>query len=59
MAEIVSTRAPKDMAKDIEEIEKEERVGHATMVRRLLAKAIALRSDQLFCFLNKRFNIIR
>jgi predicted HTH domain antitoxin len=41
MTEIVSTRVPDDMAKDIEEIEKEERADRATVVRKLLAKAIA------------------
>ena len=41
MTEIVSTRVPEDMAKDIEEIEKEEKSDRATVVRKLLAKAIA------------------
>jgi len=41
MAEIVSTRVPEDMAKDIEEIEKEDKSDRATVVRKLLAKAIA------------------
>jgi predicted HTH domain antitoxin len=41
MTEIVSTRVPEDMAKDIEEIEKEEMSDRATVVRKLLAKAIA------------------
>jgi predicted HTH domain antitoxin len=41
MTEIVSTRVPKDMAKDIEEIEKEEKADRAVVVRKLLAKAIA------------------
>ena len=41
MTEIVSTRVPEDMAKDIEEIEKEEKADRATVVRKLLAKAIA------------------
>ena len=41
MTEIVSTRIPEDMAKDIEEIEKEEKSDRATVVRKLLAKAIA------------------
>jgi predicted HTH domain antitoxin len=41
MTEIVSTRVPEDMAKDLEEIEKEEKADRATVVRKLLAKAIA------------------
>ncbi len=41
MTEIVSTRVPEDMAKDLEEIEKEEKSDRATVVRKLLAKAIA------------------
>jgi predicted HTH domain antitoxin len=41
MTEIVSTRVPDDMAKDLEEIEKEEKIDRATVVRKLLAKAIA------------------
>jgi predicted HTH domain antitoxin len=41
MTGIVSTRVPEDMAKDIEEIEKEEKADRATVVRKLLAKAIA------------------
>jgi predicted HTH domain antitoxin len=41
MTEIVSTRVSEDMAKDIEEIEKEEMSDRATVVRKLLAKAIA------------------
>lgn len=41
MTEIISTRVPEDMAKDIEEIEKEEKADRATVVRKLLAKAIA------------------
>ena len=41
MTEIVSTRVPEDMAKDIEEIIKEEKADRATVVRKLLAKAIA------------------
>lgn len=40
MTEIVSTRVPDDMAKDLEEIEKEEKADRATVVRKLLAKAI-------------------
>lgn len=41
MTEIVSTRVPDNMAKDLEEIEKEEKTDRATVVRKLLAKAIA------------------
>ena len=41
MAEVVSTRVPEDMAKDLEEIEKEEKTDRATVVRKLLAKAIS------------------
>ncbi len=41
MTEIVSTRVPDDMAKDLSEIEKEEKADRATVVRKLLAKSIA------------------
>ena len=41
MTEVVSTRVPEDMAKDLEEIEKEEKTDRATVVRKLLAKAIS------------------
>ena len=41
MTEIVSTRVPDNMAKDLEEIEKEEKTDRATVVRKLLARAIA------------------
>lgn len=41
MTEIVSTRVPDNMAKDLKEIEKEEKTDRATLVRKLLAKAIA------------------
>ena len=40
MTEIVSTRVSDNMAKDLEEIEKEEKADRATVVRKLLAKAI-------------------
>lgn len=40
MAEIISTRVPKEIARDIEEIEREEKSDRATIVRRLLARAI-------------------
>lgn len=43
MTEIVSTRVPENMAKDLEEIEKEENSDRATVVRKLLAHAIAER----------------
>ena len=41
MTEIVSTRVSGDMAKDLEEIEKEENTDRATIVRKFLAKSIA------------------
>ena len=41
MTEIVSTRVSEDMAKEIKEIEKEEKSDRATVVRKLLARAIA------------------
>jgi predicted HTH domain antitoxin len=41
MTKIVSTRVPDNMAKDLEEIEKEEKTDRATVVRKLLTKAIA------------------
>jgi len=41
MTEIVSTRVSDNMAKDLKEIEKEEKADRATVVRKLLAKAIA------------------
>lgn len=41
MTEVVSTRISEDMAKDIEKIEKEEKTDRATVIRKLLAKAIA------------------
>ena len=41
MTEIVSTRVTDNMAKDLEEIEKEEKTDRATVVRKLLAQAIA------------------
>ncbi len=41
MTETVSTRIPKDMAKDLREIEMEEKADRATVIRKLLAKAIA------------------
>jgi len=41
MTEVISTRIPDDVAKDLKEIEKEEKTDRATVVRKLLAKAIA------------------
>ena len=43
MTEIVSTRVTETMSKDLEEIEKEENSDRATVVRKLLAQAIAER----------------
>jgi predicted HTH domain antitoxin len=40
MTEIISTRVSESMAKDLEEIEKEEKTDRATVVRKLLAQAI-------------------
>ena len=40
MTEIISTRVPDDIAKDLKEIEKEEKSDRATVVRKLLARAI-------------------
>jgi predicted HTH domain antitoxin len=40
MTEVVSTRITDDMAKDLEEIEKDEKSDRATVVRKLLSKAI-------------------
>ncbi|MEM2921814.1 MAG: UPF0175 family protein [Candidatus Bathyarchaeia archaeon] len=40
MTEIVSTRVPEEIAKDLKEIEKEEKMDRAAVVRKLLAKAI-------------------
>jgi predicted HTH domain antitoxin len=40
MTEVVSTRVPEDMAKDLQEIVREEKTDRATVVRKLLAKAI-------------------
>lgn len=41
MTKKVSTRLPNDMAKDLRKIEKEEKTDRTTVVRKLLAKAIA------------------
>jgi len=40
MTEIISARIPDDIAKDLKEIEKEEKTDRATLVRKLLARAI-------------------
>lgn len=40
LTEIISTRIPSEMARDLKEIEKEEKTDRATLVRRLLARAI-------------------
>jgi predicted HTH domain antitoxin len=41
MTETISTRVSPEMANDLEEIEREEKAERATVVRKLLAKAIA------------------
>jgi len=40
MTEIISTRVPEEVARDLREIEREERADRATIVRKLLARAI-------------------
>ncbi|PIU59946.1 hypothetical protein COS86_01545 [Candidatus Bathyarchaeota archaeon CG07_land_8_20_14_0_80_47_9] len=40
MTEIISTRIPEEIARDLKEIEKEEQTDRATLVRKLLARAI-------------------
>lgn len=40
MTEIISTRVPDEVAKDLQEIEKEEKTDRATVIRKLLARAI-------------------
>jgi len=40
MTEVVSTRVPDEVAKDLQEIEREEKTDRATVVRKLLARAI-------------------
>jgi len=40
MTEIISTRIPDEVARDLKEIEKEEKTDRATLVRKLLARAI-------------------
>lgn len=37
---VVSTRVSDDLAKDLEEIEKEEKTDRATVIRKLLARAV-------------------
>ena len=41
LADVVSTRVSDDMARDLEEIELEEKTDRASVVRRLLSRAIA------------------
>ena len=43
MTEIISTRVPDNMAKDLEEIEKEENSDRATVIRKLLAFVIIIK----------------
>jgi predicted HTH domain antitoxin len=40
MTEVISTRIPDEVAKDLKEIEKEEKPDRATIVRKLLATGI-------------------
>lgn len=40
MTEVISTRVPEEIAKNLKEIEKEEKTDRATIVRKLLARAI-------------------
>ena len=40
MTEIISTRVPDEMAKDLKEIEEEEETDRAAVVRKLLARGI-------------------
>lgn len=40
MTKIISARVPDEMARDLREIEKEEKTDRATLVRKLLARAI-------------------
>ena len=42
MTEVISTRISEDLAKDLEEIEKEEMTDRATVIRKLLKRAIEL-----------------
>lgn len=40
MVEVISTRVPKEIAEALREIEREEKADRATVVRKLLARAI-------------------
>lgn len=40
MTEVISTRISDNLAEDLEEIEKEEKTDRATVIRKLLARAI-------------------
>lgn len=40
MTEVISTRVSDEVAKDLREIEKEEKTDRATVIRKLLARAI-------------------
>lgn len=40
VTEIISTRVPEEIARDLKEIEEEEKADRATVIRRLLANAI-------------------
>jgi len=40
LTEIISTRVPDDVARDLEQIEKEEQTDRATVIRKLLTTAI-------------------
>jgi predicted HTH domain antitoxin len=40
MTEVISTRVPDEIARDLREIEKEEKADRATVIRKLLARAI-------------------
>jgi len=42
MTEVISTRISDDLAKDLEEIEREEMTDRATVIRKLLKRAIEL-----------------
>lgn len=40
MTEIISTRIPEDVARDLKEIEEEEKTDRATIIRKLLVRGI-------------------
>ncbi len=40
LTEVISTRVPEQLAKDLKEIEEEEKADRATVIRKLLANAI-------------------